>query len=202
MIVLNLSVAKFRALVLQYAQCEPFREAITLASLASFIFRLNFVIPNEIAILSDGLDLSDRAQSKIGNCFLKWVQLTKYPDLEVACDGQEKRIGQYKLDGYSPSENKALEFYGCHWHGCLRSEHGILPSTRHPTFPYYTYEDVNQITLDRERYIKDRGTMALETYWECDVNKMNDFQLWLKETKAIQLISNPITSFREALYGN
>ena len=108
MLVLHLAVSKFRSLILQFAQCEPFQVAITLASLAGYTFRLHFVPPRKIAILSEHQDLRDRSQSKIGACFLRWLQETKYPDLKFAYDGAEVKIGPYKLDGYCQSKNLAV----------------------------------------------------------------------------------------------
>ena len=112
MLVLHTAIARFRALVLQYASCEPFQVAMTLASLASYVFRLSYVCPKEIAILSDNNALRDRSQSIMGACFLRWIQQTKYTDLKFACNGPEIQIGPYKLDGYSPSTNTVVEFYG------------------------------------------------------------------------------------------
>ena len=109
---MHLAAATFRDLVLEYAQCEPYQVAITLASLTGYIFRLNYAIPRKIAILSDNQDLRDRAQSKIGACFMLWIKKTKYPDLQFAYNGLEVQIGPYKLDGYSAGKNLGVEFYG------------------------------------------------------------------------------------------
>ena len=112
MLVLHTAVSKFRSLVLEYANCEPFQIAITLASLAGNIFRFNFVLPRTIAVLNDNRDLADRSQSRIGGCFLRWIQETKYNDLQFALNGQEVKFGPYKVDGFSPSAETAVEFYG------------------------------------------------------------------------------------------
>ena len=100
-------------MVLQYASCEPFQVAVTLASLASYIFRLSYINSKEIAILNDAHNLSDRSQSIRGACFMKWIQDTKYPDLmSINTEGGEKSFGCYKVDGYSKSNNIAVEYYG------------------------------------------------------------------------------------------
>ena len=41
----------------------------------------------------------------------------------------------------------------------------------------------------------------MEVYWECETEKMADFQSWLTESKMLHLVTNPINSLREALYG-
>ena len=107
-----MAVGEFRSLVLEYAQCEPFSVAVTLASLAGFIFRLGYLETRSIAILTDNRVLNDKCQSLLACCFLAWLQMTKYEDLQFALNGPEKKIGNYKLDGYSKSRQLGVEFYG------------------------------------------------------------------------------------------
>ena len=37
--------------------------------------------------------------------------------IQHACDGGEKRVGNYSLDGYCEEIHTAFEFHGCFWHG-------------------------------------------------------------------------------------
>ena len=109
------------------------------------------------------------------------------------------------MGNHSPISNPDPDthtFFRCHWHACLKYEHKVNPTQSHPSYPYFTYEDVHQITLNRERTLRSLGLPHLESHWECEVNNNIQFQQWLVESKLLHVIICPIKSLREGLYGN
>ena len=51
--------------------------------------------------------------------WLKWVALTEnIAHIQHCKNSNEKKINQYKLDGWDEEKNMGYEFHGCYFHGC------------------------------------------------------------------------------------
>ena len=62
------------------------------------------------------------AEEKQSEKAIKWLRwLEKERGVPIQHKGNsvtEKRIGKYRVDGWSPSDGVVYEFQGCYWHGC------------------------------------------------------------------------------------
>ena len=100
---------------------DPFRVAITLASMCSFIFRRYVLIPKTIAIIpSNGYNMNQNTSIK-SRYWLMHIAKQNNIDINHARNGGEYKIGDYYLDGYCKENKTFYEFDGCYWHGCLKS---------------------------------------------------------------------------------
>lgn len=58
--------------------------------------------------------------SQVSIQWLEWIRQTEDPDVQHALRYGEKKLGVYRLDGFSAKTRTAYEFHGCkfHRHGC------------------------------------------------------------------------------------
>jgi hypothetical protein len=52
--------------------------------------------------------------------WLKYIAVKNNIHILHARNGEEKKIGNYKLDGWHEETQTAYEFHGCVFHGCTR----------------------------------------------------------------------------------
>lgn len=74
---------------------------------------------------------------------------------------REKKVGQYRVDGYDPITNTVYEFHGCYYHGCscdARHHESEKDQKRY------------QRTVKRTQYIRDKGFTVVEMK-ECALGK-------------------------------
>ena len=92
------------------------------------IFRYMFLPKNTLAIVPEfGYERNDRA-SDIAIKYLEWKSRQEGIKIQHAGNGREMefltinpengRMKRLKVDGYVVSEDRAIEFLGCHFHGC------------------------------------------------------------------------------------
>ena len=130
---------------------DPVTRRFTLASIAMETFRRN-IMPdgNSIAITPTGGYWRDDQSIKSSIKENVWItrMTEEYPDIV-----RQYRIGNFEVDGASPSTKKVFEYYGDFWHGCPR---------HHPREgPRYAR------TKKREKIIRNLG-WELVVKWECD----------------------------------
>lgn len=89
-----------------------------------------------------------------------------------------QKIVTYKLDGFHPQTNTALEFYGCLFHGCLKcyEKESISP------FNHETMEELYKKTMQREKDLREVG-LEVESIWECEWDALvnGSAALWAEE---------------------
>ena len=125
----------------------------TLASLGLEIFK-RLVLQQ-----GDGVAITPTGGYWTGNRSIPenvWISIKEqdYPDMV-----RQYRIGNFTVDGCSPSTRKVFEFYGCYYHGCKR----------HTNYSV----DKHKRTLDREAIIRACG-YEIESMWECDYHRMRE----------------------------
>ena len=89
--------------------------------------------------------------------YIEFLRRTKYFDILYALnthDGKEVCLlnGKYRVDGFVPSKNIVVEFYGCFWHGCpdcIKNMQDIHPVRK------VSYESLLSDTLEREARLKN-----------------------------------------------
>ena len=108
--ILQRSCGRFRALFLEHTGCEPFLNAITIASACNEVYRSLFLKPNEIAIIPQHGYVTDN-QSAIAHCWLEWESQQSHVHIQHAFNGGELRRCGIKIDGVD--ENGVLyQFHG------------------------------------------------------------------------------------------
>lgn len=94
----------------------------------------------------------------------------------------EMKIGSYAVDGYCDNvqgEKVVWEFHGCFWHGCAKC---FARTTQNPVTEC-SMTDLHQRTLDKKKYIEDRGNKYI-SIWECDCDRQ------IRDNKLLQTLLN------------
>ena len=76
---------------------DPFAYATTIASTCMHAYRLNFMASKMLAIVPHGGYRRSEKQSIMAIKWLKWVSETEELDIQHARNGQEGKIGPYKV---------------------------------------------------------------------------------------------------------
>ena len=107
---------KFREMLRNITDIDPFEKCLTIASVCHEVYRTNYLEKDTIAVFKPDRQLKMK-QSNIAVKWLSWVAEKDEIDIEHVRNGGEKRIGKYSLDGYCEERNTVYEFQGCYWHG-------------------------------------------------------------------------------------
>ena len=113
-IIMKVTKSKFSPLGI-----DPFRRAITVASLCHVIFNEQHLEPESIAILSENGITSNERTSKKATTWLKFLSQKLAINIQHSENSKEVQIVNYKCDGFDPITNTVYEFHGCYWHACL-----------------------------------------------------------------------------------
>ena len=109
---------KFRKIIMDQTDIDPFRVAITIASLCNYIYRAKYMPKQTIGIIPDqGYQPNLLSSIKCE----KWLQYLEYKDnikIQRKSYLGEKKVGKYFLDGYCETNKKYYKFQGDFWHGC------------------------------------------------------------------------------------
>ena len=165
------------------SQCDPFAY-MTAPGMCSGIFKAKFLKRNSIAqILPAGYE--NHRHSTVGIEYMEYLRRTKYPTILHALNthsGQEVcLLGSFRVDGFVPEKNLAIEFYGCFWHGCSMCVKDM--TSLHPVRKI-TYECLRESTFERENVLRRNG-FEVEHIWECE---------WREEKKkdSVKQVTNEI----------
>uniref|UniRef100_A0A914NUC2 DNA-directed DNA polymerase n=1 Tax=Meloidogyne incognita TaxID=6306 RepID=A0A914NUC2_MELIC len=147
---------------------DVLREAMTIASACMRHFRTNHLKEHHLGLVPErGYDNADN-QSKLALKFLNWYATENNVNIQTAySEGGEKKIGNYRVDGWIEEQQLAIEVNGCAWHGCSRCyphDNTILPNGKSAG---------KQRELDKKRmdFIKQHN-INIEVYWECGIKNM------------------------------
>ena len=101
--------------------------------------------------------------------WLKYIEFKDHISIQHARNGGEKKVGDYKLDGFYESETEpvAFEFHGCFWHGCPKCYSRSTVNTVNKR----TMEELYQATLTKQKYLEDKG-FIYKCIWECEWEKL------------------------------
>jgi hypothetical protein len=158
---------RFRKIILENENLDPFQTCITIASLCNHIYRKNYMPENSIAVIPENGFFSQQIHSKISLLWLKYISNLFEINIQHARNSKgEFRIGKYYVDGYCEETNTIYEFHGCYFHGCPRcyphnsfnSHKNVLQSTVH----YYHKKRIEEIKQAMPNVI-------LNELWECDL---------------------------------
>ena len=107
---------KFREMLRNITDIDPFEKCLTIASACHEVYRTNYLKKDTIAVFNNNRQLKTK-QSNIAVKWLSWVTEKDEIHIEHVRNGGEKRVGKYSLDGYCEERNTVYEFQGCYWHG-------------------------------------------------------------------------------------
>ncbi|KAL3072361.1 hypothetical protein niasHT_036657 [Heterodera trifolii] len=166
--ILMLAILKFRQILLRDITngLDVLPISCTIASVCMNIFRTMFMKENQLAIVPEtGYERNDRA-SVLAIKYLDWIAKSEGVQVQHAGNGREKRIKNYKLDGWIAEQNKCIEVLGCYWHGCERC---YDPGDK--LVDGKTCRELNESTQDRLTKLRepDEYQRCIE---ECEINAL------------------------------
>ena len=202
--ILTAGCLKFRRIIMDQTKLndqdvgvDPFRVAITIASLCNHIYRRNFMKPNTIAVIPDnGYNPNQNSSNKCRQ-WLRYLSERDSVFIQSADNLGEKRSGSYLLDGYCEQTKTVYEFHGCYWHGCMKCySNTTWNSTKNFTMGY-----INRCHL--ERIVKLRKSMSECNFveiWECEYDKECTSNIGLQTHVRLNPIHEPLKP-RDSLFG-
>ncbi len=85
------------------------------------VYREKFLKPNTIGIIPSGGYRSGERQSLVALEWLRWLSETRPgSDIHHVLKGPERKVGNFKLDGWDETTHEGFEFHGCVFHSCPR----------------------------------------------------------------------------------
>ena len=107
---------QYREMFKDITDIDPFDKATTIASYCQQVYCTNFLQKDTIAIFSHARQLKTKQSAEA----IKWLSYTAEKEdihIQHVKNGEEKRVGNYSLDGYCEETHTAYEYQGCYWHG-------------------------------------------------------------------------------------
>ncbi|CAC5417764.1 unnamed protein product [Mytilus coruscus] len=101
--------------------------------------------------------------------WLRYVSKSKGIHIQHTRNGGEKKIGDYRVDGYHKNDNGeeiVFEYHGCFWHGCSKCYSKQTVNTVNKM----TMADLHQRTLEKKSHIENQGYKYISK-WECEFDK-------------------------------
>ena len=96
---------------------DPFAQSITLPSACHYVYRRNFMKSQSIGIIpTHGYNCETTSFKAIK--WLKYIMMSEKLLIQHARNGIEKKIYNYKVDGWCEQTKTVYEFNGCFFHGC------------------------------------------------------------------------------------
>uniref|UniRef100_A0A183C8E3 DNA-directed DNA polymerase n=1 Tax=Globodera pallida TaxID=36090 RepID=A0A183C8E3_GLOPA len=146
---------------------DVLREAMTIAAACMRHFKMNHLQARHLAIVPEkGYDNADN-QSLLALKYLQWYSEKHGVKVQGAHSPEmEKKIANYKVDGWVEILGRAIEVNGCVWHGCSRCyplDEQLLPNGK-------TAGMTRQLDASRLAFIRSQVN-EVEVVWECDIRK-------------------------------
>jgi hypothetical protein len=146
---------------------DPLRDCVTISSACLQHYRANHLKFNHLAIVPEkGYD-SCETQSPVALKFLQWLAEERNVTIRTAhSEGGEKKIGNFKLDGWIEEEQRGIEVNGCPFHGCKQcypADDLIMPGGK-------TAGWLRQKDEERMRFL--RSKVPVDVYWTCQIDQM------------------------------
>ena len=198
---------------------DPFDTSVTIAGYCMKVYRTKFLQKDTIALLPQHQQ-HKRNQSHEALQWLSYIAEKEEIRIQHARNGEEKRVGNYYLDGYCEETHTAYEYQGCYWHGkdfLLGVEGSVTPihamflfflgcpecypgrETKNPGANNKTMEQLYEDTLKKVKYLKDRGFEVVEK-WGCAFKKELKQNEEMKQFMKDHGFVDPLQP-RDALFG-
>ena len=157
---------KFKQLMEDTCQLDPFKYCVTIASACNRVFRQQFLEEDTIGLIPAQGYQPARKYSVMALQWLAWVHHQSGDRILHALNGGEQRIDGNFVDGYDPVKKIIYEFMGCMWHGCHKC---YLPDTVNPV-NNTSMEDLLEGTVRKIERFKKLG-FRIEVLWECEFHQ-------------------------------
>ena len=170
----------------------PFVSGITIANICAVLWRTQYLKPDHIPVVQRP---PKRKQSFKALKWLEWESKKVGKMIQTSGSGGEKKIGRYFVDGFIEEEKRVYEFYGCHWHGCLKCNN---PETVHP-LRGVEMKFLHQETVERQTFIESQG-YDVRVMWEHDFDQLRKDDLEFRDYVNQSNVREPLMP-REAFKG-
>uniref|UniRef100_A0AC35EU71 DNA-directed DNA polymerase n=1 Tax=Panagrolaimus sp. PS1159 TaxID=55785 RepID=A0AC35EU71_9BILA len=166
------SCVKFREIMLEINDIDPFVNSSTIASYAYSVFRANVLKDKMLVNVPDGGYRKQEKQSEEAIKFLRLYEMEHNVHIEDASNKGEFKIpgSNFKVDGIIRNKAgnvlKCLEYNSCYYHGhtCYDRNQVLANGV--------TAEVLYENTMERYNFIKKKYN--IEMYWSCDFKKRLD----------------------------
>lgn len=196
--ILTSACLKFRALMIETGNVDPFTEGCTIASACNKVFRRNFLKPNTIGLIpKSGYRLCDN-QSKIALRWLIWEENQRKIDIRHSGKQKEVVLHGFKVDGYCSETNEVFEFNGCYYHGCPKCFKLDRNKPLHDN-PNETMNTRFESTEAKIARLQRFGYKVVQM-WECDFRSSLNNDI-LRYTENHSLLLNSPLNPRDAFFG-
>ncbi|MDI9312736.1 MAG: DNA polymerase [Limnohabitans sp.] len=199
-LILMLSIIKFREQFKNITEIDPLTRNFTLASIGLEVFRTNFLKEYTIGITPIA-GYSQRNGSIHCDIWLDYNEMCIKDEII-----REYRVGRYYADGYNKKHNTIYEYFGCFYHGCLKcykDRSSVLNLRKNE----YLNVDVLYEKVKRKLYCYNELGFKVIKIWECDFLANKKIKQNLKDyyNKRLQYYISKKryggVSIRESFYG-
>ena len=175
---------------------DPFINSLTMPSVCHEVYRRQFMPVDSIALIPAFGYQNQEATSYKAIIWLKYISITNNINILHSRNGGEKKIGNYKLDGWNIETDTAYEFHGCVFHGCPKCYN-------HLTFNALKNELMSQTYLKHVKRIDEirKNVSSLVEIWECEYNILAETNPDLKQLIIQESNIKPPLNPRDALAG-
>lgn len=201
--ILTACVIKFRDLMINMADIDPFKKCITMSSLCLEIYKRCDMPPDSIGLVPRKGYIPHVNQSRKAIAYMEYLSVQRDVHITHQFNSPtgEKRVMGLPVDGFyktSDGRNKGhiVQFLGCLYHSHL--EH-YTPKLKHPLKDTLTFGEVYEHTM-RQLSDFEQANYATEHIWECEFDKLLAQDKMLSSIyKSIDI--QPCMTKSSALYG-
>jgi hypothetical protein len=194
--VLRIGCSRFRRLLIDIGNTDPFKESVTIASCAQLIFRKLFLRPYQIGIVPPSGYRPLANQSKKALQWLSWVAHKQNIEIRDSRHPEgEYKVDNYAVDGFNQADNMVYEFLGSYWHGDPSAFNFCTFNRRLQCPMGILYERTQRRQQDIER-AGYRYESIWESEWDTLVKRDIELRNFLEEAQ----ITGPLDP-RDAFFG-
>ncbi len=102
---------RYEEILFEIAGVKPFNVAVTLPAACMHVFNKHHLKPETIALIPPGGYNRREIQSNMALRWLMYISESQGVNIQHARNRGEKKIGEYKVDGYDQENNTVYEFH-------------------------------------------------------------------------------------------
>lgn len=177
---------------------DPLQISLTIAAACHYVYRRNFMPKDSIALIPDFGYENHEASSHKAILWLKYISKCNNVYIQHARNIGEKRIGDYKLDGWDDKNKIAYEFHGCLFHGFPK----CYTSNTYNAVKHELMSKTHERHLKRmEKLNQSSEIYAVTEIWECQYDYALKFDENFKRFVENEQTIRPPLCPRNALAG-
>ena len=160
--ILREACLKFRKLITEYSEIDPFAKDCTIAGLTTRIWRTRFMPEKAVGVIPSNKYVPTMNTSYKAIAFLEFERKRTGQEIRHAGRGGEVRIAGYHVDGKNMETGLVYLFHGCLHHACPLCYDGNL---KHPLQKDLTFNEVFEKHLKKVASLKQAVPNLCEI-WE------------------------------------